>query len=346
MKKQNNVGADDPTVYTESVMSNVGADDPVCPLPQRNTLKKQTGITLIALIISIIVMLILAAVSINIIMNQGIITKSQTAADTHQVAAEKEAIQIGYSEYLTKKYNGETNLTLTVADSSAKVTGNEESGWTITYANGNVYTLSGDGQIKESAQENSSDENFELLERYFMGENGEGRLIVDITEYKGSHILMWGKFINNDVINDAETFLKATHAISEYGSSFFVEYKNAYAVVAVTTTDWWNDWKVISITRLDNDWFTLKKYFMGDFGDKKLTEVTQSTGSHLEHLVPFIDNEIIPDASTSLTIYNPNNESLFTGMNVIYKGKMYYIEVTTTNWTDDWRVVNITKVEN
>ena len=41
MKKQNNVGADDPTVYTESVMSNVGADDPVCPLPQRNTLKNK-----------------------------------------------------------------------------------------------------------------------------------------------------------------------------------------------------------------------------------------------------------------------------------------------------------------
>ena len=67
----------------EKLKNIVGADDPVCLLPQRNTLKKQTGITLIALIISIILMLILAAVSINIVMNQGIMTKSKDAADKY-----------------------------------------------------------------------------------------------------------------------------------------------------------------------------------------------------------------------------------------------------------------------
>ena len=143
MKKQKlSVGAGDSTVYAKFVRRNVGADDPVCPFLKRNT---QKGITLVALVITIIVLLILAMVSISIVMNQGIMTKSKTASDTHQVAAEKEAINIGYSEYLTKKYNGKTNPTLTVADANAQESENE---WTITFANGNVYTLSKDGEIE------------------------------------------------------------------------------------------------------------------------------------------------------------------------------------------------------
>ena len=42
-------------------IKNVGADDPVCP--------RNRGITLIALIITIIVLLILAMVSIRLVMN-------------------------------------------------------------------------------------------------------------------------------------------------------------------------------------------------------------------------------------------------------------------------------------
>ena len=58
----------------------------------KEKLKEQKGITLIALIITIIVMLILAGVSINIIQNQGIITKSKTAVDKYQEEEIKEQI--------------------------------------------------------------------------------------------------------------------------------------------------------------------------------------------------------------------------------------------------------------
>ena len=74
----------------------VGADDPVCPIPKRNT---QRGITLVALIITIIVLLILAMVSIKIAIDGGLITKAKDAKDTHTIGAEKEAIQLGYASY-------------------------------------------------------------------------------------------------------------------------------------------------------------------------------------------------------------------------------------------------------
>ena len=50
----------------------------------------QKGITLVALVITIIVLLILAMVSIKIVMDGGLITKASKATDTHTIAAEKE----------------------------------------------------------------------------------------------------------------------------------------------------------------------------------------------------------------------------------------------------------------
>ena len=65
----------------------------------REKLKNNKGITLVALVITIIVLLILAMVSIKIAIDGGLITKASKATDTHTIAAEKEAIGLGYSEY-------------------------------------------------------------------------------------------------------------------------------------------------------------------------------------------------------------------------------------------------------
>lgn len=44
-------------------------------------LKNQNGITLVALVVTIIVLIILAVISINIALNNGIITNAEKAAD-------------------------------------------------------------------------------------------------------------------------------------------------------------------------------------------------------------------------------------------------------------------------
>ena len=61
--------------------SYVGADDPVRPLPKRNPLIKQNGITVVALVITIIIMLILAGVTVKIATGGGIIDKTKNTSD-------------------------------------------------------------------------------------------------------------------------------------------------------------------------------------------------------------------------------------------------------------------------
>ena len=62
---------------------------------RNKTLKEKKGITLIALVITIIVLLILAGVSISMLTSEnGIITQAQNAKEETEIASEKEAIQL------------------------------------------------------------------------------------------------------------------------------------------------------------------------------------------------------------------------------------------------------------
>ena len=61
------------------------------------------GITLIALVITIIVLLILAAVSIAMLTGEnGILTQAQRAKEQTSVAEEKELIALAYNAAVTK----------------------------------------------------------------------------------------------------------------------------------------------------------------------------------------------------------------------------------------------------
>ena len=53
-------------------------------------MKGQKGITLVALIITIIVMLILVGVSITVAINGGLFDKANEAGDSYQTAADQE----------------------------------------------------------------------------------------------------------------------------------------------------------------------------------------------------------------------------------------------------------------
>ena len=86
----------------------VGADDPVRPILKRNT---QKGITLVALVITIIVLLILAMVSIKIAIDGGLITKSNEAVTTYDEAKIKESIQLAVAQcYMEKDGLTKNNL--------------------------------------------------------------------------------------------------------------------------------------------------------------------------------------------------------------------------------------------
>ena len=69
--------------------------------------KRSEGITLIALIITIIILITLAVVSVRIVVNQNIFQHAERGAELYTVEQEKELIGIGYSEYKMKKYISE-----------------------------------------------------------------------------------------------------------------------------------------------------------------------------------------------------------------------------------------------
>ena len=79
--------------------------------------KAQKGITLVALIITIVVLLILAAVAISSIQNDGILQYAQNAADNWNRAAANEQAMLGdYLNYLNNMGSGNGGVDIDVTD--------------------------------------------------------------------------------------------------------------------------------------------------------------------------------------------------------------------------------------
>lgn len=68
-------------------------------------MKAQKGITLVALVITIIVLLILAMVSISIVNQQGLFDRANNAATTYNKAAEGEQANITAAEKIIDNYS-------------------------------------------------------------------------------------------------------------------------------------------------------------------------------------------------------------------------------------------------
>ena len=131
--------------------SYVGADDPVRPLPKRNPLIKQNGITVVALVITIIIMLILAGVTVKIATGGGIIDKTKNASGEFEIAQEKEKVKSGYLSYKTAKMVDD-NAQLFVEDAQPPI-GNATSGWTVIFTKtNNEYKLTKDGKVTLTKQ--------------------------------------------------------------------------------------------------------------------------------------------------------------------------------------------------
>ena len=92
--------------------------------------KKQKGITLIALVVTIIVLLILAGVSIAMLTgNNGILTQGKRAKEEQAHAAVKEGIMLLYNEYRTKQEVNSSKVqeeTKVASTELVKIAANEE----------------------------------------------------------------------------------------------------------------------------------------------------------------------------------------------------------------------------
>ena len=111
------------------------------------------GITLIALVVTIVVLLILASVSIAMLTGEnGVITQATKAKEQTIIGREKEAIGVGYTACQIKK----TNDNVTASELQTEMEYDGEKGFrvtgegtlTIVYENGHVYTIDQNGNIK------------------------------------------------------------------------------------------------------------------------------------------------------------------------------------------------------
>ncbi len=115
--------------------------------------KYNNGITLIALVITIIVLLILAAVTINTLTGEnGIITRASQAAEQTEIAEEKEAIGVAYAGVLADNNgNGvsaeELQEELENNGYNATVVDNGDGTLTVTFESGREYTIDENGSV-------------------------------------------------------------------------------------------------------------------------------------------------------------------------------------------------------
>ena len=72
----------------------------------KNNLREQKAITLVALIITVIVLLILAMVSIRLVMNGGIIDRANRGTQTYTAEEVQEQMKLAYSEWEVARWDG------------------------------------------------------------------------------------------------------------------------------------------------------------------------------------------------------------------------------------------------
>ena len=124
---------------------------------RKKIFKSTKGITLIALVVTIIVLLILAGVSIAMLTgNNGILTQGKKAKEETTVGHEKEAAQMAYTGAKTKKLGEEVtaedvNEQLTINGENATATeGNNKI--IVTFESGKKYIIDQNGNITQKPQ--------------------------------------------------------------------------------------------------------------------------------------------------------------------------------------------------
>ena len=123
------------------------------------TFRKDKGITLIALVVTIIVLLILAGISISMLTGQnGILNRATTAKKQTEISQIDEMVKFSAMDALANGNGKITEDLLTEAlnknlgSGNYTLTGNETDGWTIV-ANEKKYNINGNGSITEKGKE-------------------------------------------------------------------------------------------------------------------------------------------------------------------------------------------------
>ena len=123
----------------------------------KNKIKEERAITLIALVVTIIVLLILAGISINMLTGQnGILNRASEAKESTGAAQTEELVKLSITDAISRGLGSLTDANLkTALDNNIgagkyEISGDETNGWTVK-ANGKEYKIDSTGKIGENS---------------------------------------------------------------------------------------------------------------------------------------------------------------------------------------------------
>lgn len=170
--------------------------------------KEKQGITLVALIITIIILLILATVSISLIINSGIITKSKTAVDKYSEEEIKEQIKLANSEYAMSKFTGTDK---TIVEYLQERLGQIYENITITpKSETESYPIT--VKVKEYVYDLNNDSTVVGPIDYKKLESLYGTVVNGYTGYSATDVTEWKLFYVDEQYNEA--FIVSSNAVS------------------------------------------------------------------------------------------------------------------------------------
>ena len=126
----------------------------------KKSLKNSNGITLIALVITIIVLLILAGISISMLSgDNGVLQRATDAKTQTGIGQEKETIALAYNSALAKKVSNGNSSTVTDSELNEELNNSEATASgnpiIVTFTkSGNTYEIDSNGIIKPSTPKN------------------------------------------------------------------------------------------------------------------------------------------------------------------------------------------------
>ena len=138
--------------------------------------KKETGITLIALVITVIVLLILAGVTIAALSgDNGILKKATEAKEKNRISQEEESVKLSISEAITQGVGTITtkNLQTALKNNNLKGILTGDGPWTYK-GEYNKYNIEKNGNVTSLKQDdNSNNRVVKLMGNYGVSENGD-----------------------------------------------------------------------------------------------------------------------------------------------------------------------------
>lgn len=205
----------------------------------KKSLKTSNGITLIALVITIIVLLILAGISISMLSgNNSILQRATDAKEQTGVGQEKETIALAYNSALAKKVSNGNSSAVTDSElndeldnSDATASGNAPI--IIEFTNGHKYSIDNSGNIRDYTPSQS---NGKLISELFETDgNTEGKM----------HL---GDYINYPVNYDnVPAYVKSDWADQISGYSSIQDFVNDDEVKKYIASDSYQGWKLLSV---------------------------------------------------------------------------------------------------